>query len=259
MLSASTCRLKTAAPRRVGRATKSTNLLRFPRSKSPRTTVLISVLLAASAGLARDEPRKAVDLEDYPPYYDALKEQLDTSGITGHQTVPMVSILHEGVRVMPVQIGGNGDLPEIVAAVNGLGDRFPFFGRVASLEVGRSRVPDHAYAMKVTRLAPVAASQKEPGVSIERIDADRAHGTLLDSFVVDILGADDTPAWLDLLQVQGDRVTIRGNVPRSSNSDRILDRVLHLEGFVVAEVIGPQREPSSGAVLFLARGELRAD
>jgi len=212
-------------------------------------------------------PDALVDLQDYPPYFDALMAELSRAGLSGSKTIPHLSVMDDGVRVMPVHVGVSGDLSQITALLASLSsDRFPFKSRVGELSLGRALETEGArnggkpFRAEVMLLAPVRPRQGEPLSEdvAARVAADRRHGEALAALLKGLLTAKSAAPWLMTLRIDGHDVAIEGAIPEKASAHGIVERVVSLEGFVVSEVIGPQVDPESKRTVFLALGRLDA-
>lgn len=229
---------------------------------------ILALVLAPAAGRATTPvtAETLVDLQDNPPYLDALGSELERAGLSGSETIPQLSILDEGVRVMPVRVGISGELAQIATLLSRVsGEEFPFRSRIGELSLGRNDARERsaksdAFHAEVMLLAPVRPRHGEPldEEVAARVAADLRHGEALSALLSGLLTARNAAPWLLTLRVDGHDVAIEGTIPDPASADSIVSRVLALHGFVVSEVIGPQVDEESRRTVFLALGRLDA-
>lgn len=235
------------------------------RSRTIVWLLAATVATREAAATTPVPPDALVDLRDYPPYFDALSSEVSRAGLSGSETIPGMSVLDDGVRVMPVKVGVSGELAQIAALLTKVSSEgFPFRSRVGELSLGRSleaERPDAAarpFHAELMLLAPVRPREGQPvGDEVaSRVAEDVRHGEALGKLLRGILAARSASPWLLTLRVDGLDVAIEGTIPDRTSAESLVERVVSLDGFVVSQVIGPQVDPDSKRNIFLALGRL---
>jgi hypothetical protein len=221
-----------------------------------RLAALAVALLPGLAALAAPEDVRLVALDDYPPYYDALMARTRAAGLRGSEAVAGLSVLDDGVRVMPVKVAVAGKLPQIVGLLAGIHREFPYASRFGRLQIEPGPAGAPAWRMEMMLLSPVRPEGTPAPALTRRLADDRAHGAVFTRLMEALTGRPDVGRWLRAVRLDGGSVFIEGSVPEGTAPERLVQDVIGIPGMVVAEVIGPQEDPETGEDLFLATGRL---
>lgn len=213
----------------------------------------------ASSQVDADKPRQLVDLHDYPPYFDALSAELRKAGLGGSETIPGISVLDEGIRVMPVKLAVGGSLTQLADLVSGLtGPGFPYATVVGELTLGATPSRDRPFRIELMLLAPVRPEgEASPDLDLRaRLDADTRRSALVTNLLSQVVAAQRRDPWLRVIRLDGGEVSLEGTIPKGRTSGEVFQTVLGLDGMVIGEIVGPHDDPRDGAAVFMATGRL---
>ena len=122
----------------------------IPQGGHVAAMLLLAATLAQSTPVS---PSRLVDVNDYPPYFYAIKKVADRAGLHGVEASPGYSVFDDGVRVMPIKIVISGELEKLDDLLARLRTDFPFLVRNAKLSLEQTKTQAAPKKLGLQRLS----------------------------------------------------------------------------------------------------------